>query len=76
MININKNEVLFIPDLSPYKIVKETKRLVVLSFTSEKTDNIELTSSSQIQNYRGLISVDKFLSANSLTLSVYVFFST
>ena len=36
MINISKSEVLSIPDLSPYKKVKETKILGVLFYTSQK----------------------------------------
>ena len=72
MINISKSEVLSIPDLSPYKTVKETKILGVFFYTSQKVENIELLLSSQIQKHRGLISLSKFLRANSLTLSVYV----
>ena len=72
MINISKSEVLSIPDLSPYKTVKETKILGVLFYTSQKVENIELLLSSQIQKHRGLISLSKSLRAKSLTLSVYV----
>ena len=72
MINISKSEVLSIPDLSPYKTVKETKILGVLFYTSQKIENIELLLSSQIQKHRGLISLIKSLRAKSLTLSVYV----
>ena len=72
MINISKSEVLSIPDLSPYKTVKETKILGVLFYTSQKIENIELLLSSQIQKHRGLISLSKSLRAKSLTLSVYV----
>ena len=72
MINISKSEVLSIPDLSPYKTVKETKILGVLFYTSRKVENIELLLSSQIQKHRGLISLSKSLRAKSLTLSVYV----
>ena len=72
MIKISKNEVLSIPDLSPYKTVKETKILGVLFYTSQKVENIELLLSSQIQKHRGLISLSKSLRAKSLTLSVYV----
>ena len=72
MINISKSEVLSIPDLSPYKTVKETKLLGVLFYTSQKVENIELLLSSQIQKHRGLISLRKSLRAKSLTLSVQV----
>ena len=72
MINISKSEVLSIPDLSPYKTVKETKILGVLFYTSQKVENIELLLSSQIQKHRGLISLSKYLRAKSLKLSVYV----
>ena len=72
MINISKSEVLSIPDLSPYKTVKETKILGVLSYTSQKIENIKLLLSSQIQKPRGLISLSKSLRAKSLTLSVFV----
>ena len=72
MINISKSEVLSIPDLSPYKTVKETKILGVLFYTSQNVENIELLLSSQIQKHRGLISLSKSLRAKSLTLSVYV----
>ena len=72
MINISKSEVLSIPDLSPYKTVKETKILGVLLYTSQKIENIELLLSSQIQKHRGLISLSKSLRAKSLTLSVFV----
>ena len=72
MINISKSEVLSIPDLSPYKTVKETKILGVLFYTSQKIENIELLLSSQIQKHRGLISLSKSLRAKSLTLSVHV----
>ena len=47
---INTSEVLSIPDLSPYKTVKETKILGVLFYTSQKVENIELMLSSRIQN--------------------------
>ena len=72
IINISKSEVLSIPDLSPYKTVKETKILGVLFYTSQKIENIELLLSSQIQKHRGLVSLSKSLRAKSLTLSVYV----
>ena len=36
MINISKSEVLSIPDLSPYKTVKETKIFGVLLYTCQK----------------------------------------
>ena len=72
MINISKSEVLSIPDLSPYKTVKETKILGVLFYTSQKVEKIKLLLSSQIQKHRGLISLSKSLRAKSLTLSVYV----
>ena len=72
MINISKSEVLSIPDLSPFKTVKETKTLGVLFYTSRKVENIELLLRSQIQKHRGLISLSKSLRAKSLTLSVYV----
>ena len=71
MINISKSEVLSIPDLSPYKTVKETKLLAVLFYTSQKCENIELLLSSQIQKHHGLVSLNKSLRAKkSLTLSV------
>ena len=72
MIKISKSEVLSIPDLSPYKTVKETKILGVLFYTSQKVENIEVMLSSQIQKHCGLISLSKSLRAKSLTLSVYV----
>ena len=62
---------LSIPDLSPYKTVKETKILGVLFYTSQKVENIKLLVSSQSQKHRGLISLSKTLRAKSLTLSVY-----
>ena len=71
MINISKSEVLSIPDLSPYETIKETKILVVLFYTSQKDENIELLLSSQIQKHRGIISLSKSLRAKSLTLSGY-----
>ena len=46
IINISKSEVLSIPDLSPYKTVKETKILGVLFYTSKKVENIDLMLSS------------------------------
>ena len=48
MINISKSEGPSIPDLSPYKTVKETKILGVLFYTAKKVENIELLLSSQI----------------------------
>ena len=72
MISISNSEVLFIPDLSPYKTVKETKILGVFFYTSQKIENIELLLSSQIQKHRGLFSLSKSFRAKSLTLSVYV----
>ena len=70
-INISKSEVLSIPNVSPYKTVKETKILGVLFYTSQKDENIELLLSSQTQKHRGLIALSKLLRAKSLTLSVY-----
>ena len=46
MINISKSDLISIPDLSPYKTVKETKILGVLFYTSQKVENNELLSSS------------------------------
>ena len=71
MLNISKIEVLSIPDLSPYKIVKKIRILGVLFYISQ-LENIEQLLSSEIQKQRGLISISKSLRAKSLTLSVYV----
>ena len=51
MINISKSEVFSIPDLLPYKTVKETKILNVLFYTSQKVENIEVMLSSEIQKH-------------------------
>ena len=71
-INKNKSEMLSIPDLSPYETLKETKKLGVLFYTSQKVENFELILSSHIQKHRGLNLLSKSLRAKSLTLSVNV----